>query len=286
LQTHPDDRRKLASGLRALRLDGGLSTTELAKRLGWSQAKVSRVERGVTLAKPPEVDQWAAELNCAPELRRHLVALAEREGLELTRYKQAAAPGRRKRQEEIKDLESRASTLWMCPIFIVPGLTQTRQYASMIFTIGRSRAAPSDEVADAVAARMARQSVLDDDSKNFNMLFAETAVRRSLLAKDEMKEQIERLIEESRRENVSMGMIPFAARERTLMYHGFSIIGDPDVDERSVALVSTLTRSITIRDPDEVREYIAHYRRLAEGAVFGDELRGLLREISEEAPWS
>jgi hypothetical protein len=51
-------------------------------------------------------------------------------------------------------------------------------------------------------------------------------------------------------------------------------------------LAETVTRMLTVRAPEEVREYIEHYDRLAEGAVFGDELRALLAEISAQAPWS
>lgn len=101
-----------------------------------------------------------------------------------------------------------------------------------------------------------------------------------------MRDQLSRLARVAQLPNVEMGAIPFKARERTHTYHGFTILGDPDVDESALVLAETVTRVLRIRDPDEVREYIAHYERLAEGAVFGDELLTLLRETSAEAPWS
>lgn len=263
-----------------------MSTTELARVLGWSQSKVSRVERGVTLAKPDEVADWSRALHAPADLRRRLAELSERQAIELITWKQQVAPGRRKRQEEIKELEAAASTIWVCPLAVVPGLAQTARYAETIFRIGRDRAISDDEVNGAVTARMARQEALRDRTKRFKMLFTETAVRRSLLPGVDMRQQLERLIEVARLHNVEMAMIPFATRERALSYHGFSILGDPDVDSRALVIVGTVTRTLTIRDPDEVREYIAHYDRLAEGAVFGDELVTLLREISAEAPWS
>ena len=283
---HSDNRHELTAGLRALRLDGGLSTTELARHLGWSQSKVSRVERGVTLAKPAEVEEWAQALHADPELSRRLLELAEQQGVELLEWKRALAPGRRKVQQEIQMLEVAASAIWVCPLDVVPGLAQTARYAEGMFRMGRDRALSDRELTEAVEARLARQAVLINPSKRFKMLLTETALRRSLLPKADMIAQIERLIEVSRLPTVEMGVIPFAARERTHTYHGFSVLGDPDADDGALVLAETVTRTLTVREPDEVREYIAHYNRLAEGAVFGDELVALLRGISAQAPWS
>jgi transcriptional regulator with XRE-family HTH domain len=286
LRTQSDDRGKLASGLRTLRLDAGRSTTELARQLGWSQSKVSRVERGVTLAKPAEVEEWAQALYASPELRRHLVGLAEQQGVELLEWKRAVAPGRRRLQQEVHDLETAASTIYAFALDVAPGLTQTRRYAESMYRIGRDPTISNQEVAEAVDARLARQSVLNDPAKRLKLLCTETALRRSLLPKDDMRAQLRRLIEVTELPTVELGVIPFSARERSHTYHAFSILGDPDVDENAMVLAETVTRMLTVRAPEEVREYVAHYNRLAEGAVFGDELRALLTAISEEAPWS
>lgn len=286
MPTHSDDRQELAAGLRALRLNVGLSTTELARRLGWSQAKVSRLERGVTLAKPAEVVEWTRQLHATPELRRRLIELAEEQGIELLEWKRAMAPGRRRVQEEINTLEAAASAIWVFSMDVLPGLSQTAQYAEAMFRIGRDRAISDQEAAEAVEARMNRQAALNNRSKRFKLLYSEAALRRSLLTKAAMQAQIDQLIEMASLPNVEMGVIPFSARERTHTYHAFAILGDPRVDDNAMVLAETVTRTLTIRAADEVREYIAHYERLAEGALFGDDLPRLLREVSEEAPWA
>jgi transcriptional regulator with XRE-family HTH domain len=286
LPTHSEDRHELASGLKALRLDAGRSTTELARQLGWSQSKVSRVERGVTLAKPAEVAKWARMLHAAPAQRQRLVELAEQQGVELLEWKRAVAPGRRRLQEEIQELEAAASAIWEFSMDVVPGLTQTGPYVGAMFRLGRDRAISDEEIAGAVEARLARRAVLDDPTKRFKLLLTETALRRSLLPSDAMRAQLRQLIEVAELPTVQLGVIPFATRERSHPYLAFTVLGDPDVDENAMVLAETVTRMLTVRAPEEVREYIAHYDRLAEGAVFGDELRALLTAISEEAPWS
>ncbi|HEY4003744.1 MAG TPA: helix-turn-helix transcriptional regulator [Pseudonocardia sp.] len=286
MPNHSDDRQDLASSLKALRLDAGLSTTELARRLGWSQSKVSRVERGVTLAKPAEVDEWARMLHAASTQRRRLIELAEQQGVELLEWKRAVAPGRRRLQQEIEELESAASVAWEFSMDVVPGLVQTARYAEAMFRIGRDRAIPDQEVEEATTARLARQAVLDHPGKRFNLLFSETAVRRSVLPRADMQAQLRQLVTVSQRPNVQLGMIPFSAAERTHTYLAFAVLGDPDREQNALMLAETVTRTLTVRAPEEVREYIEHYDRLAEGAVFGDELRALLAEISAQAPWS
>src|SRR5437879_135493 len=107
--TQPEPRNELAAALRALRMDAGLTTTELARQLGWSQSTVSRIERGITLAKPAAVAQWTRALHATTELRQHLTEVAEQQAAEFIEWKRAMAPGRRRLQENIKELEELAS---------------------------------------------------------------------------------------------------------------------------------------------------------------------------------
>lgn len=286
MPNHSDDRQELASSLKGLRQDAGLSTTELARHLGWSQSKVSRVERGATLAKPAEVAEWAGVLRAAPSVEERLLTLAEELGVELLEWKRAVAPGRRRVQEEIQELEAAASMIWVLVPDIVPVLTQTARYAEAVFRIGRDRAISNHEVAEAVSARLARQAVLHDQTKRLKLMMTETALHRSIVPSDAMQEQLSRLVEVSHLRNVQMGVIPFSARERAHIYHGYTILGDPETGAETLVRAETVTRMLTVRAPEEVREYIEHYDRLAEGAVFGDELRALLAEISARAPWS
>jgi transcriptional regulator with XRE-family HTH domain len=283
IQSEP--RQELAGGLHALRLNAGLSTTELGNRLGWSQSKVSRVERGITLAKPADVDEWTRLLRAEPELRRRLMELAEQEGVQLTEWKRAMAPGRRRVQEEIRALEADASVIWEFSFDVIPGLAQTGPYAETMFRLAQNLAAPDEDMADVVQARLDRQDVLTEPSKRFKLLFSEAALHRSLLAPDAMQRQLDRLAEVAKLPTVELGVLPFSARERVQTYHAFAILGDPDLDQNALVLAETVTRGLTIRATEEVRSYVDHYNALAEAALYGDDLLSLLAELSARAPW-
>jgi transcriptional regulator with XRE-family HTH domain len=59
--TDPDPRRaRLAASLRQLRRAASLSQTDMARRTGWVQPKVSRLETGAQLPTEDDIRTWAA----------------------------------------------------------------------------------------------------------------------------------------------------------------------------------------------------------------------------------
>lgn len=278
-----EDRQRLAATLQTLRLDTGLSTPRLAKRLGWSQSKVSKTELGRTLPSPADVDAWARVTGASREVRDELVAIADRADYQATEIRRALAPGRRKVQEDIQHLEAAASVIRVFAPVLVVGLAQTRAYAEAVFRIGRRLDPPEQSHIEAVEARLSRQAVLNVD-KRFYLLMGEAALRRRLVPPREMRTQLEQLLRLSKRANITLGVIPFDATESVHQYHGFAVIGDTDVDDESVVRVPTLTRSITVREPREVGDYVAHFEALRGAALEGDVLREFLREVIAGLP--
>lgn len=273
------DGERLAAALRALRRESGLSSTELASRLGCSQPKVSKMELGRTLPDPADVDAWARITGAEPALHDELLAIAERMGYRATEVRRELAPGRRRAQQYVQRLEAAASVVRVFSIDVVIGLAQTVAYADAIFRLGRKVGPPDEPREEAVRARLARQTVLDDQDKQFYLLMSEYALHRRLVAASQMREQLKRLSALSRRANVVAGVIPFNAPEVVHQYQSFAILGDPLVDDEATVVAETLTRRITIRSAGEIAEYIAHFEALWSAAVEGEELRELLRGL-------
>jgi transcriptional regulator with XRE-family HTH domain len=113
-----NDRQRLGHVLRTLRRAAELSTTELAAALHWSQSKVSRVERGLTPARPHEVEAWAAAAgSTAPA---DLLALAARVTGEATERRRERAPGVVRTREELARLAEHASLVRGFGLDVVP----------------------------------------------------------------------------------------------------------------------------------------------------------------------
>lgn len=277
--TEDPDRLRLAAELRRLRVEAGLSTTQLAERLGWSQSKVSKTELGRTLPSQGDVRGWTETTGAPAGLGDELAGIAEAAGIQVTEWRRELAPGRRRKQEEIRELEAAASVIRVFAPRVVVGLAQTAEYADAVFRLGRKTGHPVEDRAEIVRARLARRVVLDEPGKRFELVMGEAALRRRLIPPPAMAAQLRRLIELSERSNVRLGVIPFDAVERVHQYHGFAMLGDPDIDASSLVLAETVTRGLTVRAEPEVREYLAHFGGLSAAALFDDQLHDLLHDL-------
>ena len=224
---------------------------------------------------------WAEAAGAEPSLRDELVALADQAGYQATEVRRALAPGRRKAQEEVQRLEAAASVTWVFAPVLVVGLAQTRAYADAVFRLGRLVGPVGESRAEVVQARLDRQAVLEDKTKRFHLLMGEAALRRQLVPADAMREQLNRLIDLSERDNITIGVIPFAAEEIAHQYHGFAVIGDPETEDATASVV-VLTRIIRIQAHDEIADYVAHFESLRSAALEGEPLRAFLRRLIDD----
>jgi transcriptional regulator with XRE-family HTH domain len=113
-----NDRERLGHALRTLRAAAGLSATELAATLHWSQSKVSRVERGATPARPHEAEAWALATGARPSA--DLLALAARVTYQATARRRELAPGAVRTREEVARLAEHASLVRAFGVDVVP----------------------------------------------------------------------------------------------------------------------------------------------------------------------
>lgn len=287
------ERHELVVTLKGLRLDAKLSTTELARLLStitdrdWTQSRVSRLERGVTLATPEDVDAWTTALKTPTETKRHLMNLADESRTQFVKWRSelGSESARRQLQEEIRGFEEGASVIRVFGADVVPGLAQTRAYAARMVLLGHADdTGDTEDLDELLDVRMGRQDVLNS-GKQIRLLMSETALRRHLVPGPLHLDQIERLIQLAPRPNVHLGVIPFHANEVEHQYLQFAILGDPETDDNAIVLAETPTRGLRVRDLDEIAAYIEHYERLDSSALHGDELRALLLEIAEYTTW-
>ncbi len=274
-----EDRHRSAAVLRGLRTDAGLSTTQLAEQLSWSQSKVSKTELGRTTPSPEDVDAWARATGGSSATREELRVLAEQAATRLTAWRRELSPGRRRMQQDIERFEVAASVVRVFSPDVVVGLAQTPAYVAAMFRLGRDVGLVED-AEKVIAARLARQAVLDDERKKFLFVMGETALWRRLISPEQMSTQIQQLRQLATRPNVDLAVIRFAGEEHTHQYHGFAVLGDPDADDEALVLAETVTRGLTIRSTGEVRQYIEHFNALRAGAAEGDELDLFLQEVS------
>lgn len=60
------------------------------------------------------------------------------------------------------------------------------------------------------------------------------------------------------------------------------MLGEPGWDDDVLVLVETVAEELRVRDANKIAAYRERFSRLREAAVFGDEVREVLRRIAAE----
>ncbi|MGH3714735.1 MAG: helix-turn-helix domain-containing protein [Micromonosporaceae bacterium] len=274
----PTDRGRLARALAEARRSAGIAGADAGRRAGMSQSKVSKVERGFLLPTVDDVRKLCQAYAVGEELREELLALAADLRAEAS-ARVILARGVAEMQRRIALLESSATTIRSFQPAMIIGLLQTPAYAQCVFSSARdtdAAAADRDSKADAVTARLDRQVVLRDQSKQFILIMTEGALRWHACSAVLMAEQIEAIVEASRLPNVAIGLIPWTTPVRLFPRHGFHLYDD------DATVVGTETATATITGHADVLTYLELFRALEDVAVFDDHAREHFGRIAKE----
>ncbi len=155
-------RRRLAAELHRLRECSGLTGDQVAERLGWSQAKISRIENTRTGIKPADAQRLLDLYGVDGGRRDELLAMAgEASRKAWWETYSTDIP------DELVDfigMEAEAETISNWESEVVPGLLQTEAYAREIIQSWRSFVTITPSTVERrVEARLARQQVLIRD---------------------------------------------------------------------------------------------------------------------------
>jgi transcriptional regulator with XRE-family HTH domain len=268
----PADRRALGRALADLRNAAGLSTYQLAERLGWSQSAVSRVENARVLADPADVRRWAEAAGAPPDVAEQLVSDAEDLGTLTRSYRRAHAGGMAKRQVDITEAIASGKLYRAYGLAEVPGMLQTSRYATHILEL--ADIAGTGGIPQAVARRMDRQDLLYDSSRSFQFVLAEWALNYRAGDDDLMAGQAAKIIEIATRPNVSVTVIPSGTHPGADALSGFVIYDPPG---GRWVLVELLTGETEIRVASEVAFYETTFDQLKDAGVTGDEAAAVIR---------
>jgi transcriptional regulator with XRE-family HTH domain len=275
-------RQRLGTELRLLRDLKGVGGRELARRIGISQSKLSRIELGAALPSEAEVTAWAEAVGAPEQNQRLLERLTDAARTEVETWREALLGQPHHLQDHIGELEKVASLTRGFQPCMVPGLLQTPDYAQHVFAAFKEDV-PQVDVAAAVAGRMNRQLVLYEERKEFEFLITDGALRLRPGSPSQLLAQLDRIAQLSTKSNVSIGVIPLLKIPTTIFYsHGFTIIDTEVEDSPALVLVENDHGGSIVRAPDDVDMYRRRWSRLRRMAKFDNEARAYLSELSAE----
>jgi len=275
--------RRLAEGLKRLRVAAGLTGRQMAPLIGVEQSSVSRIERGLQRVSMQQVALWCKATDADSERQAELLALAEDILVGPKSWGEASGDGSTDLQPEVADLEARTGLLSIYTPAGFPGLLQTAANARRVFVSGPEGVLP--DTAERVMHRLERQRVLYDESKRFRFVIPEAVLRWPLgppgdpAVPDEHREQLARIEAASRRPNVELGILPLRPGAAWRLA-GFDIYDEVDGGEPLVHL-EWLTRPYSITDPGQVEMCRRAFANLLAESVTGDEARRLIAAAAE-----
>ncbi len=259
-------RRRLGSELRRLREDHSIKLEEVADRLGVAASTLSRIETGK-----------------APTKSVYLSAMLEMYGVTDPSQRQVlvdmAREGHRKGWWSVYDdvlptgfgiyvgLEAEAAGLRSFEGEVVQGLFQTPDYARAILREVQVRDT-DEQIERLVDLRMKRQEVLDRNPPlDVWMILDEAVVRRTIGGPGVMRDQLARLVEASKKPNVTLQVLPFSSGSHAGLRGPFSILEFPERADPDVAYVESVAGIIYLEKEREVRTCAEAFDRLRAAAL-------------------
>lgn len=251
--------------MRALRVAAGLSTTQLAHRLDWSQAKVSRIETATHGVAPGDVRIWTEALEVPAEQVEQLVELAWTASIEVRHWRRELAAGHAGKQATFGQLEQQATLLRSVQHLVVPGLLQTRPYALALFQRAHPAGRDAEQAAD---ARLARQQILDDPTRRFEWVITEAALWWRPADWAVQAEQIRAVAAATTRPNIDLRILPLDVQAPTF-YHSFTLHDDHLVTADGLG-------EIQLSDPDDIAWQVEVFTRMQHAALDPQASRAVL----------
>ena len=274
-------RRRLGSELRRLREDTSLKLQEVAYRLVVAASPRPRIETGK-----------------APTKSVYLTAMLEMYGVTDPAQRQVlvdmAREGHRKGWWSVYDdvlptgfgiyvgLEAEAAGLRSFEGEAVMGLFQTPDYARAILREVQVRDT-DEQVERLVDLRMKRQEVLERNPPlDVWMILDEAVVRRTIGGPEVMADQLARLVEESKKPNVTLQILPFASGSHAGLRGPFSILEFPERADADVAYVESVAGIIYLEKEREVRTAAEAFDRLRAAALSPGQSTDLIIEAAKD----
>ncbi|MFI9215977.1 helix-turn-helix domain-containing protein [Streptomyces werraensis] len=269
--------------LAGFREDAGLSQDQAARSVGFSGAKLSRIESGKGRRPPTETDVRALlEFYGTDDYEASvLLKLLQRAGEPgwWQRYDKRLMP---EWFDRLVGLQEAAATIRTFEIQYVPGLLQTADYTRAVVERGLPNA-PASEVQRRVELRMRRAQLLfREDAPQLWAVIDESVLLRVLGDRTVMRDQLDHLARMAGRPNVTLQIVPLNVTNASAPAIPVTYLRFGGLDLPDVVYLEHIRSANFLEDRDETEEYRIVLDRLADEALTPRESVEMLRRTIEE----
>jgi transcriptional regulator with XRE-family HTH domain len=268
--------RRLARELRRLREEQELTLQEVADRLGWSRATISRLETGQTRPRHGDVADLLDLYGITGPERDALISLARQAKQRgwWTAYVDVFT-------DSYVGFEDEAARICTWDPQLIHGLLQTEDYARAVITAGRMLSGSALE--RRIAARKIRQTLLDrDDAPELYAILDEAVLRRPIGGPSVMSSQLFALVEAARRPHVKIRVLPYAAGEHAGLDGRFTILGFPDPADPDVAYVEGTMGDVYLESSEETGQHRNRFEQISKSSLSPLESLRLITQAADD----
>ncbi len=262
-------RQLIADRLRELREQAGLTGLAHARACGWHGSKTSRIENNKTAPSTEDIRTWCRACGAENQAADLVESLRAVEGM-FVEWRRMERNGLRHAQGAIRPLYERTHRFRAYSSWLIPGMIQTAEYTESVLRTIQQQRGLIDDVDQALALRVERQSLLHGGSRVFAFLVEESLLTTGVGSCEIMASQLRHLTEVARLPNVSFGIVPTRPGRNVWPVEDFWIYDDTQVNVELVSGYLTITQS------GEVAMYARAFSSLASAAVYGHEARKLI----------
>jgi transcriptional regulator with XRE-family HTH domain len=275
-------RRELASRLRELRKQAGLTVEDVARELLCSPPKISRIETGTRGASLRDVRDLCRLYRVSDSEQARLMTIA-REAKQQGWWNKFDDLG----IESLIGLETEAKRISGHDASVVPWAFQTEQYARAVIKGVLPRM--DDRILDErVTARMIRQEILGSPEPPYLWsLIDESALHRAIGGNGVMREQFDKILEVAAASNVTVQVVPFEAGAQPGLDNTFMLLEFDSSVQSPVVFVENLAGYLYLERDAEIeryREALEHMRACAlspaNSVKYIEKIRKALEELS------
>ncbi|MEU2063261.1 helix-turn-helix transcriptional regulator [Streptomyces sp. NPDC013455] len=268
----------LGKRLQELREASGLSRDEAARVLRVASATVRRMEMAEVSLKIPYVQVLLTTYGVAEEEAAAFVRLAE----------EANQPGWWQRFHDVLpdwfslyvSLEGAARIIRSYEPHFIPGLLQTEDYARAVMEAGTIGQTSPETIERHVSLRMERQRLLErEDPPHLWVIMDETVLRRPVSMRPQvLRQQLDRLLEYTERDRVTLQVAEFAAGPHPGTYAPFTLFRFAEPELPDMVFTEYLTGALYLDSRREVAAHLEVLDHMTARAASARRTRELLRE--------
>lgn len=274
--------RQLARELRRLREAAQLTGEASAARLGWSSAKVSRIETARTSVTISDL--------------RRLLGLYSVSGTDVDRLVDLARTSRERGWWEnyvgdtpsefatFLGLEDEASSIRTFSALVIPGLLQTEDYARALLT--SLLLMPPREVERLVQVRQIRQNRIKqagDTPLSLHVILDESTLRRPIGNPEVFRKQLVHLRDTATgRQNVNIQILPHSVGPHSAVTGTFAILAFPRLGDPEVVNLELLDGHLFIEGEKSVYRYALVFDQLIAKALNPTDSLAFIGQVIED----